>query len=818
MSHYRPLEGLRVVDMADEKAELCGRLMADLGADVVRVEPPGGAVSRRLPPFAGRDSLYFEVRNANKLGAVIDLATGDGRESLMGLLAEADIWLETSRPGELAAHGLDPAETASRFPQLVVVSVTDFGHTGPYRDFVATDAVLEAMAWMLFRAGVPELPPVLPPGAIAYDTVGVSAAFAALTAYIDRGNTGLGQWVDMSVMEAVAQTTDWGLTSYSVISKLGKYGEIRDGGGKVYPIIPCKDGFVRPAMVTLAEWRKLRAWILEAGIGREILEQDYWEDQRTRLELFDELLRPVFEEFFRDRTMLDLAVTGQDRGIPITPMLPPSEVLRAEQFRALGSFTDVSTGSGLEGRAASGFIVVDGERVGYRRPAPARPSGSVAREVPRWAVAETSPADTAPADTAPAVTPPPDERAEPGRPYRRRRVLEFGVAGAVPEMGRLLAEYGADVIRVESPKRVDIFRQLGGPTLMGSVFASSNRSTRSLGVDFTEPAGAEIVKEMLKDADIVLENLPPGTLERFGLGVPDMLQVNPSLLVISSQTMGRRGPWSHWRGYGSNTQLPGGMSWLWSFPDAAEPVPQNVAFPDHLVGRLGAFVAAADLIGRRRRRVGAGHVEIVQAEMALNLLSDLFWKESVDAGSVRPQGNRSPRGAPWGVYRCRGDQRWCVITCRDDSEWRALVEVMGRPGWALDPTFDTEEGRSAEHDRIDEGINAWTGRLTDREVMTRLQERGVPAGMMIYMSDQPEDPQLRQRGYIVEIDQPPLGPILMEGPGFHATRLPEPITFPAPLLGQHTREIAVSMLGYPEERVAELIASGVLVEPSPSVL
>ncbi len=294
-----------------------------------------------------------------------------------------------------------------------------------------------------------------------------------------------------------------------------------------------------------------------------------------------------------------------------------------------------------------------------------------------------------------------------------------------------------------------------------------------------------------------------------------MRRVNPALLVISSQTMGRRGPWSHWRGYGSNTQLPGGMSWLWSFPDAAEPVPQNVAFPDHLVGRLGAFVAAADLIGRRRGQAGGGHVEIVQAEMALNLLSDLFWKESVEPGSVRPQGNRSPRGAPWGVYRCQGEQRWCVITCRDDSEWEALVEAMGRPEWALDARFETAEGRLAHQDIVDEGVNTWTGGLTDREVMARLQERGVPAGMMIYMSDQPQDPHLRERGYVIEMEQPPLGTILMEGPAFRATRLPGPITLPAPLLGQQTREIAASLLGYPEDRIAELVAAGILVEAEP---
>jgi crotonobetainyl-CoA:carnitine CoA-transferase CaiB-like acyl-CoA transferase len=796
---YRPLAGLRVVDMADEKAELCGRLMADLGADVVRVEPPGGAVSRRLPPFHDGASLYFEVRNANKRGAVIDIDSPQGRDALLDLLGEADIWVETTRPGELARRGLDPAAISARLPELVVVSVTDFGQTGPYRDFVATDAVMEALAWMLFRAGVPELPPVLPPGPMAYDLAGVSAAYAALTAYLERANTGAGQYIDMSVMEAAAQTTDWGLTSYSVISKFAQYGELREGGGKAYPVIACKDGFVRVGMVTVAEWRKLRAWIGEAGLSPDVVQQDDWDDQRTRLEVFDDLLRPVFEEFFRDRTMMDLAVGGQDRGIPITPMLTPADVLVAEQFEALGSFVDGLTPNGATGRFASGFVVVDGERIGWRHRAP-DPAIDGRTGAGDWTGARVPAGGGRPVEV---VT---------GRPYHGLTVLEFGVAGAVPEIGRLLAEYGAEVIRIESPKRTDIFRQLGGPNGVGGVFVSSNRSTKSIGVDFTQPAGAQIVKELVARADMLLENLPPGTLERFGLGPDELRRAKPSLLVVSSQTMGRRGPWSHWRGYGSNTQLPGGMSWLWSFPDLPEPVPQNVAFPDHLVGRLGAFVAAADLVGRRQGAPGAGHVEVVQAEMALNLLADLFLEESLEPGSVKPLGNRSVRGAPWGVYPCAGNQRWCVITCRDDADWMALVGAMGRPEWALESRFRALAGRRAEHDFLDERISEWSSQRTDREVMTKLQSAGVPAGKMMYISDQPQDPHFLARGYVLSMEQPGLGEVLLEGAAFHGNRLPAPITFPAPFLGQHTREICASLLGYSDARIGELLDAGVLVE------
>jgi crotonobetainyl-CoA:carnitine CoA-transferase CaiB-like acyl-CoA transferase len=778
--------------MADEKAELCGRIMADLGADVVRIEPPEGAASRRLGPYFGSDSLYFAVRNANKTNVEIDLTEDAGRQRLLRMLAGGDIWIDTTRPGQLGELGLDPRDLSERFPQLIVLSVTDFGQTGPYRDYLATDPVMEGMAWMLFRAGVPELPPVLPPGSLAYDMVGISAAFAALTAYLDRFSIGRGQYIDMGVMEAVAQLTDWGLASYSYVSKMGIYGEIRDGGGKIYPTLPCLDGYIRIAMVTTGEWQKLRAWI---GDPPELME-DYWEDQRTRLELFDDLLLPHLIAFFRDKTMMQLAQEGQARRIPITPMLSVGDVLQAQQFRALGSFVNGDV-AGQRGLYASGFLVADGHRIGYRTPAPPRPGPHISP--PDWHARSLGGHRA----VAPA-----------GRPYAGLRVVMFGVAGAVPEMGRLLAEYGADMIRVESPGRPDLFRFLGGATGgVGTVFASSNRSTRSFGVDYTEPAGAEMVKDLFRQAHVVMENLPAGTLERFGLGFDVIRAVNPTALLISSQTMGRRGPWSHWRGYGSNTQLPGGMSWLWSLPDVADPVPQNVAFPDHIVGRLGALTVASFLVGRLRGAETAGHVEIVQAEMALNLLADLFLQESIDPGSVRPRGNRSDRGVPWGVYRCAGNQRWCVITCRDDKEWSGLVSAMDDPEWALKDSLRAVAGRRAVSDLIDEHISAWTSARSDREVMTLLQSHGVPAGKMMYISDQPQDPQLLARGYILEVDQPPLGKLLLEGPAFHASGLPDPITGPAPLLGEHTREICTDLLGYSKATVDQLIGKRLLVEP-----
>jgi crotonobetainyl-CoA:carnitine CoA-transferase CaiB-like acyl-CoA transferase len=230
-----------------------------------------------------------------------------------------------------------------------------------------------------------------------------------------------------------------------------------------------------------------------------------------------------------------------------------------------------------------------------------------------------------------------------------------------------------------------------------------------------------------------------------------------------------------------------------------------------VVGRLGAVAAAAYIAARDPEAAGC-HIEIVQAEVALNLLADLFLKEGMEPGSVQPVGNRSERGAPSGIYPCRGEQRWCAITCRTDQEWRSLRRAMGEPAWAQDAALDTAEGRQAHCDDLDKQLSAWTAQRLDREVMHGLQALGIPCGAMLTMCDQTQDPHLRERGYLLHIEQPGVGPMLLEGAAFHSESMAGPITHPAPFLGQHTREIGSELLGLGNKELNELIADGVLME------
>ncbi len=250
------------------------------------------------------------------------------------------------------------------------------------------------------------------------------------------------------------------------------------------------------------------------------------------------------------------------------------------------------------------------------------------------------------------------------------------------------------------------------------------------------------------------------------------------------------------------------MTYLWNFPEGGMPPGSGAIHPDHLAGRMLALGAIATLLARERR--GGGHLEVAQVEVIIGLLADLMLKAALEPGSIGPQGNLSARGAPWGVYPCAGNERWCAITIRDDDDWRRFRAAIGDPEWARASEYETARGRIEARAEIDRRVTEWTSTRTDREVTDILQRAGVPAGFMMYASDMPTDPHLLARGYPQQVDQPGVGAMMFEGPAFHATSIPEPIVAPAPALGEHTREICRTILSMPDAEVSKLIADGVL--------
>jgi crotonobetainyl-CoA:carnitine CoA-transferase CaiB-like acyl-CoA transferase len=399
-------------------------------------------------------------------------------------------------------------------------------------------------------------------------------------------------------------------------------------------------------------------------------------------------------------------------------------------------------------------------------------------------------------------------------PFAGIRVLDFGVGVAGVEVGRLLAEYGAEVIKIESSQAPDFIRMvIPGP--MNAPFTSSSRTKKSLGVNLKTPSGLELVLRLVGKADIVIENSATGVMDRLGLGYARLKAINPRISMFSSQLVGSSGPWKTWIGYGPNTHPVSGLQYLWNYPeDAEQPAGSTNIHPDHLAGRVGAVGVLAAMIQREREGDGA-HVESAQFEVMIQLLGDLFAKESLAPGSVHPQGNRSERGSPWGAYRCLGEDEWCVINVRSDADWAALREALGNPEWASPVRYDCVEGRREACGEIDEALSAWTRKRSPSDVMELLQAHGVPAGIAQHPEHQIRDPHLAEREFFQRLDQIGLGQVLLEGPGFRGSDMPKPRVEAAPLLGQHTRIICSSLLDLSDAVIDELFEEGVLEETLP---
>jgi len=783
----RPLQGLRVLDCTDERGALCGRLLADLGADVILVEPPGGASARAHPPLYRGISLSFAFRAFNKRSIELDLESATDRGKLHALLAGADALIESFAPDHLARLGLAPVDLCERHPHLVLTSITDFGLSGPYRDWVATCATMEAISGQMWKAGSAQREPLIPPGSFAYDIAGTHAAFATLLALLQRERSGAGQHIDLSVLEAEAQATDWSYSGASVNRAQGaSYPEIRNGSGPVYGLYRCKGGWVRMVVLSPRQWRSLWEWLGSP----EAFADPHWDQFINRLMNAD-VLTKLYEEHFARLSMEEVCSEAQRRGIVCTPVLQPEQVLANEHLVSRETFALAEVARGVRGPVASGYYEIDGVRQGFRVRAPE--AGEHQAEV----FAESR-----------APRPAPAARAAASLPLEGLRVLDFGVGGVGVEAARLLGEYGADVIKIESRTYPDFIRVVMGSE-MSSSFASSSRSKRGFGVNLKTEAGRRVVHRLIGCADVIIENNSTGTMDDMGIGWDVVRALNPRCVMVSSQLLGSRGVWANWIGYGPSTQALGGLVHLWSYPEPADAAGCQAIFPDHLAGRHLAVVALAALLARERGGRGA-HCEVAQVEVVTGMLGELLLKAGLEPGSVRPMGNRSERGAPWGAYPCAGEDQWCVISVRDDSDWARLRRAMGDPAWAQAAELETAAGRFAAHDAIDAELSAWT-RTLDKYALTRkLQDAGVPAAPMLTATGMLDDPHYRARGFERGIEQQDLGYIAMEGPAFRASGMSDVRIFQAPRVGEHTREICRGLLGMTEDEIERLIADGAL--------
>jgi crotonobetainyl-CoA:carnitine CoA-transferase CaiB-like acyl-CoA transferase len=795
---------VRVLDVTDGLGELGARYLADLGADVIRVEPPGGGPSRSLGPSVDGVSLRYATHNANKRAIEVDLASAAGRQLFLELAGTADIIFEPGPAGLLAASGITAAGLRARHPSAVVVSVSDFGSTGPYRDWQATEQVHLAMAGVLSRSGLPGLPPLLPPAQLATESTALQAAWVALAAYLGRLRTGSGDHADVAAFEATGLTLDPGFgiggsATGGTPAAAGPRG--RPDARHLYPIFRCRDGWVRICVLSPRQWASMFRWLGEpAELADPALAAIAARHQAAAR------LLPVYERHFAGLLRDEAVAQGQEHGVPTAAVLTLAEVAECEQFLARGAFAEVplSAGSPRRARVPNGLAEIDGRRAGIRRPAPEAGAHTAEILAELRAAPERGPAAAGeqPADPAAA------------RPLDGIRVLDLGVIVVGAELGRLLADLGAEVIKVENSAFPDGSRQsLAGEAISGG-FAAGHRNKTSIGVNLRDERGKEIFRRLAAASDIVVSNFKPGTLEALGLGYAELARVNPGIIMADSSAFGPTGPWSRRMGYGPLVRASAGLTDLWRYPDVEGSYSDaSTIYPDHVGARVSAVAVLAKLVERRRTGRG-GTVSIAQAETILGELSAEIALESLCPGSITAAGNALPGDAPRGVYPCAGDDEWVVITVRGDADFAALAGVIGPPQLAAAP-YATAAGREARRGDIDAAVTAWTSQRPPREAATALQAAGVPAGPMLRVPEQLGDPHLARRRYLTTMRHPLIAAAMpAERSSATFERMPDPPLNPAPLAGQQTREIAARLLGLDAAEIQSLLDLRVLEEPA----
>jgi crotonobetainyl-CoA:carnitine CoA-transferase CaiB-like acyl-CoA transferase len=794
----RLLDAVRVLDLYGGVTDTVTRLLADLGADVLKVEPPGGSPARDdLPALAGV-SLAFAVHNANKRCAVLDPLNKNDRRRFFELVGGADIVVDSGPghpAGQAAAFGTSCAELADRYQHLVALSITDFGATGPRSSWSATDPVLFAMSGSLSRSGPATGTPVLPPDGIASAAAAVQAAWCALVAYYNRLRCGIGDYIDFSRFDAVVMALD---------PEFGAHGQVAAGRRRTgqwrgrpqnqdtYPIFRCKDGDVRLCVMAPRQWRGLRRWLGEP----EEFQDPKYETLGARLAAWPQISLLV-DALFADQTMKDLVAAGQALGVPIAAVLTPSWILASEHFQAVGAITDAELVPGVHTTVPTGYFVVNGQRSGFRTPAPA-----AGRDAPHW-----------PAD--PALAPSPSGKVG-GYPFEGLRILDLGVIVAGGEVSRLFGDLGAEIIKVESADYPDGLRQARAGDGMSESFARTHRNHLGLGLDLRSAEGKEIFARLVGDADAVFANFKPGTLTALGFSYDALRGINPRIVLAGSSAFGNSGPWRTRMGYGPLVRAATGVTRLWTSdednPDDARHAfyDATTIFPDHVVGRVTSIAALAALIHRDRTGGGA-HVHISQAEAAVNQLDTLFVRAALQADTAEIRDDTSVHA----VYPCAGDDEWCVISIRSDSEWRSATSVLDQPELADDPLFATGEARVANHRQLVALVSTWTRTRTPVEAAQALQAAGIPAGPMNRPPDLLADPQLIERKLLRDMVHPLIDhPLPAETGPAPFRHIPPAPQRPAPVPGQNTREICRKLLGMDAEETERLIADRVLFGPA----
>jgi crotonobetainyl-CoA:carnitine CoA-transferase CaiB-like acyl-CoA transferase len=780
------LDGLRVLDVAAPPGAYVSRILGDLGADVIKIEPPGGDPSRHFGPFfnAGQEhvSLSFVQANLSKRSIILDLDQPQDQQRFRALAAEADVVISTDSTETWARRGVRLDQLTTDYPHLVWTAFTPFGLSGPYSAYAGNNLIAEAMGGLMYIQGDDEKAPCVSPYAQGVHLASLHTAFSTLLALWERRSSGLGQLVEIAVHEVVAHIY-FTLVRYAYRSEITR----RPGARNPYPpngYYRCQDGYVFISLFQPHHWDRFvelmgDTTLTDAAFRERDYRQQHAEMVNTRVQQF----AARFERWALTETL-------QARGIPAAPLSTVADLGSNVHLAARHFFRDFAQPLWGQLRTTGPLFRASASHLHIRRPAP-RP-GEHQTEGFGGEVAAPATAPTRPVPGTPRHL-----------PLAGIRILDFSRVWAGPYGTRYLADFGAEVIKVESQQFPD-GRRSDLPD-----YAEINRNKRFITLNFQTPEGLALSKRLVAMSDVVVENFSPRVMAKYGLDYQRLVEVRPDLIMVSMPGFGHSGPHGAFASYGGPLMAYTGMALLWGYADSPPDALCKLAYPDYIAAGTLALAVLTAL--HHRARTGQGQfIEIAQVEATAAAMETAFLDYFANGTIAVARGNRDPNCVPQGCYPCQGHDAWCVVSCHTEAQWRALAQIIGGATLADDTRFATAADRWQQHDTLDTLISAWTRERTPHQVMRLLQAVGVPAGAVQTGEDLWRDVHLRARDYMITLMHAEPG--VVEHPGvpvrLHAT--PGQIQRPAGLLGEANEAVFCGLLGLSPDELARLVADGVV--------
>lgn len=794
-----PLSNFRVVEIGTgDTLGYCGKLFADFGADVIKIEPPGGDSARRVGPAvdAGsgqRESVTFAWLNTNKKSIAANPESPADADRIRTLLSSSDLLLDARHPDIVAASLLSHERLRSSDPGLAITAISQFGESGPYRNYQATESVCRSLAGLVKLVGPIEGPPVIPRDGQVGIVAGLTAFIPSLAGLY--GDAHGARRFAVNDHEAQLQITefDTGLALESGFTRQ-RPGINRFGRGYPSGNFQTKHGWLGVTVVTPAQWVAFCKMMELPELGAD----PKYSATIGRFLHADEL-RDIIRPTLLKHTAMEWFEKGIELRIPLAIVPDMQELLAQEVHRSRGAFGPVTIGTAsFEGPVLPLHLTRARPKANGRAPLVGEHDKTTLPAHTRKATRAASPSDAL--------------------PLKGLRIVDLTMGWAGPTATRQMGDLGADVIKVESCQYPDWFRGTDTRPPYHEErtyektywFQMNNRNKRGITLDLTTEKGLTLLKRLMQDADAVIDNYAADVMPRLGLDVQTILKINPRLVVVTMPAFGMSGKWSGVRAYGSTLEQASGLPSVTGGPDDP-PTMLHAALGDP-IGGLNA--AAALLLGFMHQRItGEGqHIDLSQVECMLPMVAPSILEQSATGQSSPRIGNRHPHFVPHGCFATLGIDQWITFAVRTDDEWRALCRVMRRPDLGDDPALATVEGRRNEEDRIEVAVKHWLADVRPDIAMVTLQNAGIPAGVAKLPQDLASDPHLLKVGHWQPSDRPFMGPHLLPSVAYRegGAAFPYAIEHLAPTLGQHNHEVLSGLLGLSDAEIGELERSGII--------